>query len=418
MQQVLRKLDELKIRNVTGAAFRTQMDDVLQKTRLSKDHKMDIASHFILRAAYCRTEELRRWFLQQETALFRHRIEGLTSITHLVQKMQLHQVSASQKEALRDKLLSVGGMTPAEFAATPYYAISFTQALELVKNRSCYIHAGLAYVPLLKVVSILSNTFRMNLSQSLTLGAAAFANIPQEGARIKPLLQTMNSQYTGKSYDASSHSNAAGTDVTAANIDMLSSNMPLCMSQLHKGLQRDHKLKHWGRLQYGLFLKGAGMSMEESLVFFQRQFFKMMSPEQFQKQYAYNVRHMYGKEGKRASYTPYNCQKIILGNPPQGGDHHGCPFRHYDEEHLSSVLGNLSLSDKNAILELKKNRNYQLACVKHFEVLHPNAGGANVPLDNVGNHPNAWFAASVAYTAKKNGESSSDKNGAEKMEIE
>jgi DNA primase large subunit len=149
-----------------------------------------------------------------------------------------------------------------------------------------------------------------------------------------------------------------------------------------------------------------------------------VTPEQFQKQYAYNIRHMYGKEGKRASYTPYNCQKIILGNPPQGGDHHGCPFRHYDEEHLANVLGNMSLSDKNQIMQLKKNRNYQLACVKHFEVMHPNAAsGANVPLDNVGNHPNAWFAASVAYHAKKNGEANETNNklngnNNDKMEIE
>lgn len=415
-------MDELKIRNVAGAAFRTQMDDVLAKTRLSKDHKLDQASHFILRAAYCRTEELRRWFLTQESALFRHRLSGLSSISHLVKKMQLQQVSASQKEALRDVLLSVGGITPTEFASTPYYAIPFTQALELIKNRSCYVHKGLAYVPLSNVVSILSNSFRMNLSRSLTIGAAAFGNIPEEGARIKPLLQTMNSQYTGKPFDASA--NTTGTDITAANIDALAQSMPLCMSQLHKGLQQDHKLKHWGRLQYGLFLKGAGMSMEESMLFFQREFSKIVTPEQFQKQYAYNIRHMYGKEGKRASYTPYNCQKIILGNPPQGGDHHGCPFRHYDEEHLANVLGNMSLSDKNQIMQLKKNRNYQLACVKHFEVMHPNAAsGANVPLDNVGNHPNAWFAASVAYHAKKNGEANETNNklngnNNDKMEIE
>jgi len=391
------------------------MDDVLAKTGLSKDSKLDQASHFILRAAYCRTEELRRWFLQQETALFRHRLEGLASIVHLVKKLQLDQVSASQKERLRDSLLAVGGMSPTEFSSTPYYAIPFTQALDLIKNRSCFVQAGLAYVPLPKVVSILANTFRMNLSQALTLGAAAFCSIPEEGARIMPLLQTMNSQYTGKAYDASAHT--SGTEVTAANIDALSQNMPLCMSQLHKGLDRDHKLKHWGRLQYGLFLKGAGMSMEESLLFFQRAFSKIMSPEQFQKQYAYNIRHMYGKEGKRASYTPYNCQKIIMGNPPQGGDHHGCPFRHYDEDHLSNVLGTMSLTDKNAIIQLKKNRNYQLACVKHFEVLHPNIGGANVPLDNVGNHPNAWFAASVAYTTKVNGESSVVDSKAMEVEV-
>jgi len=52
--------------------------------------------------------------------------------------------------------------------------------------------------------------------------------------------------------------------------------------------------------------------MEYSLLFFQSQFAKIMSHEQYQKQYSYNIRHMYGKKGKRVSYTPYNCTRIIM----------------------------------------------------------------------------------------------------------
>lgn len=45
--------------------------------------------------------------------------------------------------------------------------------------------------------------------------------------------------------------------------------MPLCMKQLHSALNREHKLKHWGRLQYGLFLKGAGLNVDDAMAFWQ-----------------------------------------------------------------------------------------------------------------------------------------------------
>ena len=60
--------------------------------------------------------------------------------------------------------------------------------------------------------------------------------------------------------------------------------------------------------------------------------------------------------------------------------------------------------ERGDILRLKRTNNYQLACLKHFEIMHPGALSVpNVEMDNVGNHPNAWFSASVSYHAKRTG---------------
>lgn len=122
--------------------------------------------------------------------------------------------------------------------------------------------------------------------------------------------------------------------------------MPLCMRSLHSSLRRDHKLKYQGRFQYSLFLKGAvrcssyrhmialiqfiisqGLELEDLLMFFESHFSKLMTHDQFVKGYAYNFRHLYGKEGSRKNLTPLSCAKIIMGPPPMPGQTHGCPYK-------------------------------------------------------------------------------------------
>ena len=76
------------------------------------------------------------------------------------------------------------------------------------------------------------------------------------------------------------------------------------MRHTYNCLVQDGHLKHSGRMQLGLFLKGVGLSLEEALMFWRRSFFKK-TDDAFQKDYAYNIRHNYGMEGKRADYPPY-----------------------------------------------------------------------------------------------------------------
>jgi hypothetical protein len=65
------------------------------------------------------------------------------------------------------------------------------------------------------------------------------------------------------------------------------------------------------RFLYGVVLKGIGLPMEEALHFWRQEFAPRTKPEAFNKEYAYNIRHIYGKEGARKNYTPYSCIKMI-----------------------------------------------------------------------------------------------------------
>lgn len=46
------------------------------------------------------------------------------------------------------------------------------------------------------------------------------------------------------------------------------------MRHLHKALRENHHLRHGGRMQYGLFLKGIGLSLEQALQFWRSEFVK------------------------------------------------------------------------------------------------------------------------------------------------
>ena len=83
---MLKKLETLKAQGSRGGDYKTGVANTLAKYSLAvkdaESQMKDNSSHFILRLAYCRSEELRRWFLQLESELFRFRFEneGASSI--------------------------------------------------------------------------------------------------------------------------------------------------------------------------------------------------------------------------------------------------------------------------------------------------------------------------------------------------
>ena len=411
--KVLRQVEDAVARggNERDSDVSNKMRDFIKSTHLAireaDDKRKDNISHWVLRLAFSSTEELRRRFLAFEVALFKFRYKtgGSRGVERFMRDNNLGYEPISPKEVdewheeLRAVFMSthrhLQARAAAEFDLTTWYKVKFTEVLSLVASRRVFVRAGFAYVPRDQLISILSSRFRSSLSQKL---AIAFKSLPfvKQDERIHPMMRKLQTAYLGPEY-GKKRSGAIAGSVTPDTIDLIAqSSFPMCMRILHGALKRNHHLRYHGRLQFRLFLKGLGLSMEDCLSYFSREFCKKgMTPEKFYKDYAYNIRHSYGKEGKRADYTPHNCVRIILGPSPGDGEYHGCPFKSFDVPTMRRQLSKqrqLRPSDIDAICDSMASKNFGIACRRHFEASHPGAES-----DGVGNHPNAWYEASVAH---------------------
>ncbi|GAB9467772.1 DNA primase [Globisporangium polare] len=415
---VLKAVENFRLRSVTMKDREVRLDKTLNKhlplraapgnsIRAEQDVAKDELSHFFLRMAFCQTEELRRWFLSQESTLFRYRLDKMTreEKLHFMKTNGLSYQEATPKELeqRQSKLKAVrdAGVLDIKLKLLPltaYFKVPFTEALDLVGTRRVYLEAGVAYVPFDHVVSILHSAFRANLSKQL---AAAFRkynrSLISKDDRLAPVLSNLAKHHIEADYSVQAV-NASADQITPDMIDGLATtSMPLCMRSLHKALKVNHHMKFTGRQQYGLFLKAIGLQLDDAIAYWRQEFCKKMSVDDFNKKYAYNIRHNYGKEGKRKDYTPYNCMRIITGEPPKTGEYHGCPFRHFEEEHLKKALQGVSEGEKQEIVALAQAKHFQIACKKHFEATHPGSDA-----DVMINHPNGYFDESRKYYAAKN----------------
>lgn len=77
-----------------------------------------------------------------------------------------------------------------------------------------------------------------------------------EDTRLVPILNNLSQGFLAGVPSDWVNPSATGDEIRADMIDDLSrKHFPMCMRNLHECLVRDRHLKHFGRLQYGLFLK-------------------------------------------------------------------------------------------------------------------------------------------------------------------
>ena len=98
--QVLKAIDNARAKRTIakaggggGLGDQDELKALLQKHKLWQDSERDRLSHHVLRLAYCKTEETRRWLISGEVALFKWRFENETNPDVIAAFLREHQLN-------------------------------------------------------------------------------------------------------------------------------------------------------------------------------------------------------------------------------------------------------------------------------------------------------------------------------------
>uniref|UniRef100_A0A0K0DX54 DNA primase large subunit n=2 Tax=Strongyloides stercoralis TaxID=6248 RepID=A0A0K0DX54_STRER len=358
--------------------------------------KEDIVSHYILRLAFCKNMEQTKWFLTQEHELFKYRISKLSRLEvenfFKLNNVNIEKVPPSEINQMANFLSSAGAKKIIDVKRSDYYKLSFLEAINLVKMRKVYLSQGIAYVSFSDLEAIISSKFKTNIAAAMARQNRTLVYL-QEEERLIPILKNITSKaYLGKKYNGEDVK--SDRNITPSSIDQICRNhFPPCMRNIHNVLRINNHLRYGARNQYISFLKAIGMSLENTLDFLKNAFSKKIDFERFKKEYAYNIRHMFGLEGHRKGLNAFSCPKIILSNLPGPSDCHGCPFKHSDKRSLTHLLTQMGLSTGqiDIVLEQAKNNRFDYACTRTFEFSHKMEENS---LKELIVHPNRYFELS------------------------
>lgn len=375
-----------------------------ESSSLYQERKKDHYSHYILRLAFCRSEELRNRFVRSETSLFKLRYQTMSSQEQrdFVASIDLpwEEVTESEREQFQSQLLACSHMAirsalmqTVEYqrtqrvtedqitqymTTTKFYKLPFEYVPELISGRQCFLHHGYAYVGEFQRLTLISNEFSKFLAEQLKLTMRALPTLDEDD-RLVPVLNNISKGYVSAEYKSMTFDGEAteGDGIKAEEIDKAIGEMPLCMQQLMGGLNKSHHLRYMARQQLSLFLKGIGLDAEEAMKFWQWQFTTQgmgsMTMEKFNKEYRYNFRHVYGLEGGHINYKPWDCRTILSKPKPGKSEFHGCPYRDLHKDELRFHLQKLGLQDNQQlgeVLDLSDKGEYQSACTKVFELTY------------------------------------------------
>ncbi|KAK4531914.1 hypothetical protein CCYA_CCYA10G2771 [Cyanidiococcus yangmingshanensis] len=348
----------------------------LPQYRFLQDYpgRADALSHFMLRLAFGQSADLQEWWVQAERLLLRLRLRrgaqclrSLESLSELAEQFLPGDAASAQRpliesvpcekaprqvfETLRgdgyqlihEQLKNMGhtGTGNLENMGIPMFKIPFELVLRWVRHRQLWLHAGYAWVPALAWNELVLEWFDAFLRRAGVAAAQRLSIAPSSSRlqeRLSPMVLCLRERHQGwmrsrqrQAGTLRSIGSSVAVELHLPELGDAVNDFPLCMRLLMVRLQDHGHLRHQGRLQLGLFLKGAGLTLSESLQFWRESLRvnstgRPIGKNEFEREYAYGIRYNYGLEGKRKSCPPFTCARMLEMRPGPG-EHHGCPFQ-------------------------------------------------------------------------------------------
>jgi len=255
------------------------------------------------------------------------------------------------------------------------FKVKFTYALKFIAKRSVALKDGFAFLTRFDIISVICDVFEKHLENELIFARQHF-----DITRAQQLLDSLTivhldfqdkieeEKLRAKRLDNGEHQSPYVIDLNNVE-ELVKQHYPPCMRYMHEALMEDHHLKHQARLYYGAFLRSGGVDMDSAIEFWRKEFTKKIASDKFERDYKYNIRHLYGREGHKKALSCFSCDKIINDNPPGPSEKHGCPFRHFDDQHLRAMLvkHNLKDVDIESIFISRNSKEYRSACSDYFK---------------------------------------------------
>lgn len=344
----------------------------------------DCIGHFILRLIASGSNEFLQHWLGLETLLFKQRLIHIhpRQLLRLLSTIKRH---LRRRDQLRSPLTETLYGICEFFQQTEVFKhlfnsqhsedcclfstkVHFSHVPDLVEKRSVDLHKGWATIYCAQWQQVLASIFYSFTFEEIERWKSSLRQIIFTDPRICSLNQKILGFMFTRGIICST--------ITALDMDEEVQKFPPCMNHLHWVLRRRHRLSHYARFYYTLFLKDCGMSLDEAFAYWRAEYTKphdctSVCTHNWQtdiKKFTYSIRHIYGLEGGMKNYESPSC-KDMAKNAPGPSYEGGCPFVNFDSDSLKLLLqSSMSLDEVDGFMTKIEKLSPVQACTTLFQI--------------------------------------------------